>query len=80
MLADKPVASLPTSTFSASLISPVEIPLRYNHGKQASTDFAFLTYGGTSAEWKTTGFLSSERTLGIFTGTEPIPVNISRSG
>jgi hypothetical protein len=42
-LADKPLASSPSKTDSASLMSPVEMPLRYNQGKAADTRGDFLT-------------------------------------
>lgn len=40
---DKPLASSPSKTDNASLMSPVEIPLRYNQGKAADTRGDFLT-------------------------------------
>ena len=74
VVADKPAASGPTSTFSASLMSPVEMPFRYSHGSAASRERVLRTYGGTSSEWKTTASPVRERTFGTLTKTAPTPV------
>jgi len=45
----------PTRTFSASPITRQDTPFMYSQVSAASSDFVFLTYGGTSAERKVTG-------------------------
>lgn len=80
MLADRPFAWDPTNTSRAAPISPLDIPFKYNHGIAASNDGVLRTYGGTSAEWKTTGSPVFERTFGILTVTGPMPVCNCRAG
>ena len=46
------------------------MPFKYSQGNAASSDFVFLTYGGTSAERNVTGSPALARTLGVFTVTE----------
>ena len=43
VFADNPVASGPRRTFRAAPISPLETPLRYNHGKAASNVLVLRT-------------------------------------
>src|ERR1019366_8638087 len=71
--ADSPTASFPTKAWSASLMLPVEIPFRYNHGSAASTLLARRTYGGTSVERNTAPSPERSRTLGTCTRTGPMP-------
>src|SRR5579871_6820262 len=48
--AESPAACLPNNAASASRMSPVDTPFRYNQGSTASTLFERRTYGGTSEE------------------------------
>ena len=70
----------PTSTDSASLMSPVEMPFRYSHGSAADTRGDFLTYGGTIAELNFTPVPERSRTFGTLSITGPAAVSTSRSG
>lgn len=79
-LADKPLASSPSSTLNASPMSPVDIPFRYSQGSAALTRGDFLTYGGTIVELNFTPDPDRSRTFGTFTASGPAAVNTSRSG
>ena len=48
--AENPLASCPSNTPSTSHISPLLMPFRYSHGKNASSVRVFRTYGGISQE------------------------------
>lgn len=77
--ADSPGALWPNSAVSASPNSPVEIPLRYSHGRSSSRVLVRRRYGGRIEEVNRISPARS-RTRGAFTGTAPMPVWIERGG
>src|SRR6266480_4262401 len=64
---ESPAASWPTSAASASRMSPVEMPCKYNHGSAASKDLVRRTYGGTKFERNAAVVSVLERAFGIRT-------------
>src|ERR1700744_959052 len=79
-LADSPLACSPSSSDSASPMSPVDTPRRYSHGSDDDTRGDLRTQGGTIDELNLTPVPERSRTFGTWTGTGPTAVTISRSG
>src|SRR5450755_5150740 len=78
---DRPAASSPSSTGSASRKSPVDSPCRYKSGSTASTFGDRRVYGGRMRLVKRCRLPSTTRlsfTRGAFSANVPVPVVTGR--